>query len=163
LKTLSLESSVRALRTLRPADKVTEAVNHLVFGNKLTLQTKSVHARGTDFNVKDSINFYIREIEKKISVKAGERFFLSTEDRGIEKAIVERFGSLAITRPGRLFLERNIGKVSWGEPDSYTVSADHGLDGLIDIFALSQTTVTVSQPTSSFAEISRHLHGVPLK
>jgi hypothetical protein len=163
LKTLPLETSVRALRSLRPVDKVVKAVSQLVSENNLTLQTKSVHARGTDFNVKDPIKYYIGAIENKINVKAGERFFLSTEDRIIQEGIISRFGDLVITRPGRVFLERNTGKDSWGEPDSYTISPDHGLDGLIDIYALSQTTITVSQQTSSFAEVSRHLHGVPLR
>jgi len=162
LKSIPIEKSISALRSLKPVEAIVRAVENLKRDCGLELNTKSVHARGTDFNISDALSIYRSAIEENINIKEGERFFLSTEDRTLEEGLKNCFGDLIITRSNRRFIERNSKKQTWNDPDSFTITAEQGLDALIDVYSLSQTTMAVWHPASTFAEISRHLHAVDL-
>lgn len=154
------ELSISALRSLVPAEDIQAQVLAQAAEHGLTLQTKGVHARGTDFGLKDALDLYSGMIQDRIRIEHGEKFFLSTEDSQLEQGLKELFPSQLISRHDRLHLQLNEGKEVWGDPDSYTVSADHGIDALKDIYLLSCVNLVVFHPGSTFAEISRHLHGV---
>lgn len=154
------ELSIAALRSLVPAGDIRDQVLAQAAEHGLTLQTKGVHARGTDFGLKDALDLYSGLIRDRIGVDRGEKFFLSTEDAQLEQGLRELFPSQLMSRHDRLHLQLNEGKAVWGDPDSYTVSADHGVDALKDIYLLSCVNLVVFHPGSTFAEISRHLHGV---
>lgn len=154
------ERSIAALRSLRPQADIRAKVLAQAAEFGLSLATKGVHARGTDFNMKDALAQYSAVIRERIAVDKGEKFWLSTEDEQLEKGLRELFPTQLISRNDRLHLQLNEGKQVWGDPDSYTVSADHGVDALTDIYLLSCISLVVFHPGSTFAEISRHLHGV---
>jgi hypothetical protein len=118
---------------------------------------KGVHARGTDFGVKQAVELYGAMIRERVGE---QRFFLSTEDSALEQGLREAFPGQVISRNDRLHLTLNDGKQSWTDPDSYTISVEHGLDALTDIYLLSCVDLVVFHPGSTFAEISRHLNGV---
>jgi hypothetical protein len=157
---LPKEESIGALRSLVPQDDVVERVRVMVDVLGLTPQTKSVHARGTDFGLQSALELYAGLIRNAVDVEHGEKFFLSTDDAALEHGIAATFPGLVLTRGDRLHLQLNEGKANWTEPDSFTISADHGLDALTDIYLLSCTNLVVFHPGSTFGEISRHLHGV---
>lgn len=157
LRCVPRDDSIAALRTLRPREDIRAKVQGLVDDHGLTLRTKGVHARGTDFGLKDALEMYTTVIRERVGA---ERFFLSTEDEQLEHGLRELFPRQLLSRNDRLHLQLNEGKAVWGDPDSYTVSADHGVDALIDIYLLSSLDLVVYHPGSTFAEISRHLHGV---
>jgi len=154
------ERSIAALRRLQPKADIRSKVLALAAELGLALTTKGVHARGTDFNMKDALAQYSTVIRERIAVDAGEKFWLSTEDEQLEHGLRELFPAQLISRHDRLHLQLNEGKQVWGDPDSYTVSADHGVDALVDIYLLSCISLVVYHPASTFAEISRQLHGV---
>lgn len=160
LQCVPRERSIAALRSLRPQADIRAKVLQQAAEFGLALDTKGVHARGTDFNMKDALAQYSAVIRERIAVDQGEKFWLSTEDEQLEKGLRELFPTQLISRHDRLHLQLNEGKQVWGDPDSYTVSHDHGVDALTDIYLLSCVTLVVYHPGSTFAEISRHLHGV---
>jgi hypothetical protein len=159
LASVPLERSIAALRSLAPKADIRAKVLAQAAEAGLSLATKGVHARGTDFNMKDALAQYSAVIRERIAVDQGEKFWLSTEDEQLEQGLRELFPSL-VSRHDRLHLQLNEGKQVWGDPDSYTVSHDHGVDALTDIYLLSCVNLVVYHPGSTFAEISRHLHGV---
>lgn len=160
LECVPQELSIAALRSLIPAEDIRVQVLAQAGEHRLNLQTKGVHARGTDFGLKDALDLYSGLIRDRIGVDHGEKFLLSTEDSQLEQGLRELFPSQLMSRHNRLHLQLNEGKAVWGDPDSYTVSADHGVDALTDIYLLSCVNLVVYHPVSTFAEISRHLHGV---
>ena len=160
LECVPRDLSIAALRALVPREDIRAKVLGQAAEHGLTLQTKGVHARGTDFGIKDALDQYSGLIRARIAVESGERFFLSTEDEQLEHGLHELFPAQLMSRHDRLHLQLNEGKAVWGDPDSYTVSADHGVDALTDIYLLSCVDLVVFHPGSTFAEISRHLHGV---
>lgn len=152
--------SISELRGLVPAEDIRSRVLSIKAAHGIDSQTKGVHARGTDFGLTDALDIYSRLIRERIGIEGGEKFFLSTEDSQLEQGLRELFPDQMLTRHNRLHLCLNEGKMAWGDPDSYTVSFDHGIDALIDIYLLSSVNLVVYHPGSTFAEISRHLHGV---
>jgi len=154
------ELSIQALRSLRPSEDIRAKVLRQAAEFGLTLQTKGVHARGTDFGLKDALAMYSQVIRERVAIDQGEKFFLSTEDKLLEAGLRELFPAHILSRDDRLHLELNAGKTGWHDPDSYTISADHGVDALTDVYMLSCVNLVVFHPGSTFAEISRHLHGV---
>lgn len=162
LSCLPTEESIRHLRSLDPSDAVRERVAAVVSDLGLTPAVKGVHARGTDFGLASALELYAGLIKGSIAVEQGEKFFLSTDDKDLEQGIRNLFPGNILTRHDRLHLSLNEGKDSWFDPDSFTISADHGLDALIDIYLLSCTNLVVFHPGSTFGEIARHLHNVLL-
>ena len=154
------EYSIKALRTLRPCADIVAKVLGWAESLNLNLQTKGVHARGTDFGLKDALDIYSNMIRERVAVDQGEMFFLSTEDQQLETGLRERFPAQVLSRNDRLYLQLNKGKMVWNDPDSYTITADHGVDALTDIYLLACVTLVVYHPASTFADISRCLHGV---
>lgn len=160
LTCLPLEESIKALRSLVPQDEVVDRVRSSVERLGLVVGTKGVHARGTDFLLQSALELYSGLIRSEIDVNRGERFFLATDDIGLESGIAAAFPGLVMTRDDRMHLQLNEGKTTWTDPDSFTISAEHGVDALIDIYMLSCTDLVVFHPGSTFGEISRHLHHV---
>lgn len=154
------ENSIEALRTLQPRSDIREKVLRQAADLGLSLQTKGVHARGTDFGLADALAMYSGLIRERIAIDQGEKFFLSTEDIQLEHGLRDLFPGQILSRHDRLHLQLNEGKAVWGDADSYTVSIDHGIDALTDIYLLSSISLVVYHPASTFSEISRHLHGV---
>jgi len=157
LQALPLETSIDALRQLNPQPAIRARVMATSGSLGLKPVTPAVHARGTDFNMKEALVTYTALIDERIP--SGD-FFLSTEDAELEQGLRERYGARLKSRPDRLHLQLNPGKTSWNEPDSYTISRAHGVDALIDIYLLSSVQLVVYHPGSTFAEIARHLHGL---
>ncbi|MDT7836548.1 DUF268 domain-containing protein [Aquabacterium sp. OR-4] len=164
LASVPREHCIAALRSLQPAAEVRTKV--LAQAAELGLWAgpgqpwqplKGVHARGTDFGVKQAVEQYGGLVRERLG---GQRFFLSTEDSQLEQGLRAAFPGQVISRHDRLHLTLNQGKQVWGDPDSYTISAEHGLDALTDIYLLSCVDLAVFHPGSTFAEIARHLHGV---
>ncbi len=164
LASVQRERCIAALRSLVPAAEVRTKV--LVQAAELGLWAgpgqpwqplKGVHARGTDFGVKQAVEQYGGLVRERLG---DQRFFLSTEDSQLEQGLREAFPGQVISRSDRLHLALNDGKQVWGDPDSYTISVAHGLDALTDIYLLSCVDLAVFHPGSTFAEIARHLHGV---
>lgn len=153
------EASIAALRSLMPQDRVVQKVREIVAALGLVPGIKGVHARGTDFGIAEAAEFYTGLIQQRLGA-SDERFFLSTEDAALEDALTGAFPGRILTRNDRLHLNLNEGKATWGDPDSFTISADHGIDALVDLYLLSTTELVVYHPGSTFAEIARHLHGV---
>ena len=151
------ERSIAALRALRPQADIRRKVRAQAAALGLTLETPGVHARGTDFGLKDALAMYANLVRERVG---SQPFFLSTEDAQLEAGLRDLFPGQLRSRNDRLHLTLNDGKTGWGDPDSYTISADHGVDALVDIYLLSSVTLQVYHPGSTFAEISRHLHGV---
>lgn len=161
------EKSVNALRGLTPTNEVRSRV--LGEASKLGLWSGpdeswqpliGVHARGTDFGLKEAVELYSNMIRDRIG---NQKFFLSTEDPLLEKGLKRSFPEQVISRSERLHLILNEGKTHWNEPDSYTISEEHGLDALTDIYLLSCVDLRVFHPGSTFAEVARCLHGVMQK
>lgn len=164
LHSIPREVSVSALRTLKPVSVVLERVlseaKELGLWDQLTQSwrpMKGVHARGTDFGVEHAIDLYRAMIHERLGVN---KFFLSTEDKDLEGGIRECFPNQVISRSDRLHLSLNTGKKSWQDPDSYTISVEHGVDALIDIYLLSCVDLEVFHPGSTFSEVARNLRGV---
>lgn len=164
LQSVPRERAIAALRSVVPSAEVREKVT--VQAAELGLWAgpgqpwqalKGVHARGTDFGLQQAIEQYSQLVRERLD---GQRFFLSTEDAQLEQGLREAFPGQVISRNDRLHLALNEGKQVWGDPDSYTISVEHGLDALTDIYLLSCVDLVVFHPGSTFAEISRHLHGV---
>jgi len=155
---IPLEESIKQLRSLEPVDGVVKQVKTLAEKAEFFRGLKGVHARGTDFGLKQALEMYTTMINKEILPT--EKFFLSTDDQALEKGLEEAFNQQIISRPGRLHLELNEGKEHWFDPDSFTISENHGIDALVDIYLLSCTNLVVFHPGSTFSEISRHLHGI---
>ncbi|MEK8048912.1 DUF268 domain-containing protein [Ideonella sp. DXS22W] len=164
LQSVPRERSIAALRSLVPSAEVRDKV--IAQAAELGLwagpgqpwqSLKGVHARGTDFGLQQAIEQYSQLVRERLG---GQRFFLSTEDAQLEQGLREAFPGQVISRNDRLHLALNEGKQVWGDPDSYTISVEHGLDALTDIYLLSCVDLVVFHPGSTFAEISRHLHGV---
>ena len=151
------DKSIAALRSLRPCEPIRTKVLAQAAALGLTLQTPGVHARGTDFGLKDALTMYTSVIRERVGA---QRFFLSTEDEQLETGLRALFPGQLMSRNDRLHLQLNEGKTVWGDPDSYTISADHGVDALTDIYLLASLNLVVYHPASTFAEIARHLHGV---
>jgi Caenorhabditis protein of unknown function, DUF268 len=151
------ERSIAALRAMRPRADIRRKVRSQAAALGLTLDTPGVHARGTDFGLKDALAMYGNLVRERVG---SQPFFLSTEDAELEQGLRAMFPGQLRSRNDRLHLTLNDGKTGWGDPDSYTISADHGVDALVDIYLLSSVTLQVYHPGSTFAEISRHLHGV---
>ena len=151
------ERSIAALRALRPQADIRRKVRNQAAELGLTLETPGVHARGTDFGMKDALALYGNLVQERVGTQP---FFLSTEDAELEQGLRAMFPAQVRSRNDRLHLTLNQGKSAWGDPDSYTISADHGVDALVDIYLLSSVTLQVYHPGSTFAEISRQLHGV---
>lgn len=159
-----LGQSIAALRSLRPSCDVrtkvlAQAAALGLWGGagKPFKPLKGVHARGTDFGLIQAVELYSAMIRDRIG---DQRFFLSTEDSALERELRAAFPGQVISRNDRLHLTLNDGKQSWTDPDSYTISAEHGLDALTDLYLLSCVDLTVFHPGSTFAEVARHLHGV---
>ena len=157
LQCLPRQASIDALRSLNPHPAIRAKVMATVAQLALTLDTPAVHARGTDFNMREALAQYAAVIDAKIP--AGP-FFLSTEDETLERSLRERYGERVRSRADRLHLQLQEGKTNWNEPDSYVISREHGIDALVDIYLLSSVKLTVFHPGSTFAEIARHLHGL---
>lgn len=160
LECVPQEESIAALRSLEPQDEIVSQVNRYIQELGLEPGMKGVHARGTDFGIESALELYSGMIRNAVNVDQKERFFLSTDDEALEKGIVEMFPGLVLTRTDRLHLKLNSGKTTWGDPDSFTISEDHGIDALADIYLLSCTDLVVYHPGSTFGEISRHLKNV---
>lgn len=160
LSSIALETSIAALRSLRPKPEILTRVKKHVNDLGLTLTTKAVHARGTDFGLSNALSMYESAIRDRIAVDQGEKFFLSTEDEQLEHGLQKLFPNQLLSRPDRLHVQLNEGKQIWNDPDSFTISHEHGIDALVDIYLLSCVSLVVFHPGSTFAEISRHLHGV---
>lgn len=156
LQQLPLEASVAALRSLQPAAPIVAKVLDTAARLGLSPATPAVHARGTDFNMKEALATYSAIIDERIKQSD---FFLSTEDAQLEAGLRERYGARLKSRPDRLHLQLKEGKTSWNDPDSYTITREHGIDALVDIYLLSSVSLVVYHPGSTFAEIARHLHG----
>ncbi|WP_374435575.1 DUF268 domain-containing protein [Inhella sp.] len=154
---LPKQASIEALRRLQPHPAVRDKVLGTVAGLGLTPATPAVHARGTDFNMKEALATYSALIDERIP--QGE-FFLSTEDAELEAGLRQRYGARLKSRPDRLHLQLQEGKSSWNDPDSYTITREHGIDALVDIYLLASVQLVVFHPGSTFSEIARHLHGV---
>lgn len=152
--------SIEQLRKLEPLDSIVEQVKSLVHSLGFKKGLKGVHARGTDFGLSQALEMYAGMIANAININAGEKFFLSTDDADLEKGLIKLFPSNVITRDNRLHLQLNQGKDSWFDPDSFTISEQHGMDALTDIYLLSCTDLVVYHPASTFGEISRHLHAI---
>ncbi|MBB5206397.1 hypothetical protein HNQ51_003743 [Inhella inkyongensis] len=154
---LPKQVSVDALRQLNPHPAIRAKVMATAAGLGLKPATPAVHARGTDFNMKEALATYSALIDERIP---GGEFFLSTEDAALEAGLRERYGARLKSRPDRLHLQLKEGKTSWSDPDSYTITREHGIDALVDIYLLSSVELVVYHPGSTFAEIARHLHGL---
>lgn len=157
LQNLPRQASIDALRQLNPHPRIRARVMATAAGLGLKPGTPAVHARGTDFNMKEALATYCALIDERIP--SGD-FFLSTEDEQLEAGLRERYGQRLKSRPDRLHLQLKEGKTSWSEPDSYTITREHGVDALVDLYLLSSVSLAVYHPGSTFAEIARHLHGL---
>lgn len=164
LASVPRDQSIAALRSLQPSSGVLKKVFAqaaelgLWFGaGKPSQHVKGVHARGTDFSLKDATEVYCTMIQERVG---DERFFLSTEDSGLEGGIRDAFPGQVISRNDRLHLSLNEGKRVWSDPDSFTITEEHGLDALVDLYLLSCVDLAVFHPGSTFAEIARCLNGV---
>ncbi len=157
LHELPQQTSIEALRSLEPQARVRDKVQATVAELGLKIDTPAVHARGTDFNMKEALATYSALIDERIPSGS---FFLSTEDAELEAGLRSRYGERLKSRPDRLHLKLQEGKTSWSDPDSYTISREHGIDALVDIYMLSSVNLVVFHPGSTFSEIARHLHGV---
>ncbi|WP_374659973.1 DUF268 domain-containing protein [Inhella sp.] len=157
LQCLPREASIEALRSLNPHPAVRAKAMATAAQLGLTPDTPAVHARGTDFNMKEALAQYAAVIDAQIPNGA---FFLSTEDAELEAGLRARYGERVKSRPDRLHLRLQEGKTSWSDPDSYVITREHGIDALVDIYLLASVRLTVFHPGSTFSEIARHLHGV---
>ncbi len=149
--------SLQALRSLVPAADVLARVRAQAQSLGLHAGMPGVHARGTDFEVRDALALYADAIR---SLLGDQRFYLSTEDAALEAGLRQRFGSRLVSRQDRLHLQLGQGKQAWSEPDSYVNSVAHGVDALTDLYLLSCVRLEVAHPDSTFAAVARHLHGV---
>lgn len=152
------EASIKHLRGLEPVDEVVQQVMAIATDAHFFRGIKGVHARGTDFGLNQALEMYTGMIRSAIG--ESEPFFLSTDDAELEHGLCELFAERIITRPERLHLSLNEGKESWFDPDSFTISEQHGIDALVDLYLLSCTNLVVYHPGSTFSEISQHLHDV---
>ncbi|MFO1250848.1 MAG: DUF616 domain-containing protein [Inhella sp.] len=110
---LPKQASIEALRRLQPHPAVRDKVLGTVAGLGLTPATPAVHARGTDFNMKEALATYSALIDERIP--QGD-FFLSTEDAELEAGLRQRYGARLKSRPDRLHLQLQEGKTSWSDP-----------------------------------------------
>lgn len=157
LQCLPRQASIDALRSLNPHPAIRAKVMATAAQLGLSPDTPAVHARGTDFNMKEALAQYAALIDERIP--AGP-FFLSTEDAELEAGLRARYGERVKSRPDRLHLQLHAGKTSWSDPDSYVITREHGIDALVDIYLLASVKLTVFHPGSTFSEIARHLHGL---
>lgn len=157
---LPMELSIRFLRSLKPKKDLMRIIFDKASTMKLNPTMKGVHARGTDFGLKDPLSFYYTQISKHIRFDLYEKFWLSTEDQFLEDSLRKLFPLSVLSRDDRYFIELNPGKQVWTDPDSFSRPIDHGRDALVDLYLLSFVNLVVYHPSSTFSDVARHLHGV---
>lgn len=134
------EDSRITLDFLKPSEKVRQRGKDLF--DRIGADTVGVHIRRTDHReaIADSpLSAFLEEIQREAGRDSACRFFVATDDRGVEREIFQKFGD-------RVFFKDN---KSWGRRQR-----DGMLDACVDLWALSRCRKILGSKGSTFGMIA---------
>ena len=151
LPTISLENSHEFIKELVPQDDIQNNIDSFVQELKLDRNIIGVHARGTDFN--STLEYYMNKIKNMVDQNPNLRFFLSTEDPVFEEKIINRFNGKILYRKKKSYITKNEG-LPWNNYESFSITTTHAKEAVEDIFLLSNTSIQIFHPESTFCKIA---------
>ncbi|MDE7238219.1 MAG: hypothetical protein K2N41_00720 [Lachnospiraceae bacterium] len=137
------------LEFLKPSGKVRQRGKDLF--DRIGVDTVGVHIRRTDHveAIADSpVAAFIEEMQKESERDGTCRFFVATDDSGVEQELFQRFGKRGFFK----------GNKSWGRDH-----ADGILDACVDLWALSKCRKILGSKGSTFGMIAAKLGSKELK
>ena len=152
LNGISLEKSHAFLRSLQPTKEIQSRIDRIKDELELNKDVIGIHARGTDFL--PDINSYISQMKPFIDANSDQKFFVSTEDRGCEEAIVNAYPQHVLFRKKENYTKREDENVSWSNHKNFCRSAAHSKEAIEDMFLLAETTIRIYDSRSTFTELA---------
>lgn len=125
---------------LKPSEKVRQRGEELF--DRIDADTVGVHIRRTDHEMAiagSPLSAFIEKMEKESERKEDCRFFVATDDRDVEREIVQKFNGRAFCKENKSFGRRQ---------------RDGMLDACVDLWALSMCSKILGSKGSTFGEIA---------
>jgi len=137
-----------ALKSFNPIEQIRKQID-LVAG-AFTASTIGVHVRRTDHDrsIRHSpLSLFIKKMRDEASANASANFFLATDDREVEKEMIDVFGSKIMTH-NKEMSRRTVKGIQ---------------DAAVDLYCLSRTSKIIGSYWSSFSEMASKIGQVKLE
>ena len=141
---------IKSLRPIPAIQKKIDLENGLL---NLSKDIVGVHARGTDFMEAHGfdVSYYLNKMK---SYDSSVVFFLSTDDPSCEDVICHEFKGRVLTRD-RAHLVKSEDGQRWSY--NFTITKELSQDAIVDIYLLSETSIEVYHPESTFCQLAKML------
>lgn len=132
----------------KPQKNIQSRINQMLAGYKN--HTAGIHIRRTDHvpSIKNSsTHYFINRMETMLQENTIHQFYLSTDDREVEAALMDHFGEKILTLKNKV-LNRN--------------SRAGMEDAVLDIYCLANTNIIIGSFQSTFSEVAAAINNIPL-
>lgn len=159
LNNVNTNEALKFLKELEPINEIQEKIQKElarfkeIFGNEKPI---GIHARGSDFGI--DIDFYLKKIDEQIATNPNSIFFLISDDKNYEKAIIKKIldsECKVLTTEKQTFTEKINSNDSWQNHNNFELTKEHVQDAVMEMFLLSKTNIKIFHENSTFCQIAR--------